>query len=523
MILPNLDCNPFFDLDLTEANRVLQQTQLEASQSAANRNRLGQFATPNALAIDLLDYTKTLLPSDKKIRFLDPAFGTGSFYSALLRSFPLEQIGSAIGYEVDRSYAEVAMNLWTDTPLQLKIADFTTSIPPATETIKPNLLVCNPPYIRHHHLSTHQKNSLKNIAIQSTGIHLSALAGFYCYFLLAAHQWMSPNGLACWLIPAEFMDVNYSRAIKEYLMDRVTLLRVHRFDSDDLQFTDVLVSSAAIWIRNTKPSEAYSVDFTFGGSIREPKFSKTISSKKLQAISKWNRASIVEDCPSSDRSKLKLSEMFDIKRGIATGANHFFILTPEKIIKYHIPVELLTPILPSSRYLSHDEIFADDRGNPKLDRPLFLLNCKQSPEELRIHYPSVWNYLQQGRQSGISDRYLCRHRSVWYWQETRNPTQFICTYMGRNQSKNGKPFRFILNHSQAIAPNVYLMMYPRKKLASLLEADSTLIRSIWQALNLIPMEALMNEGRVYGDGLYKLEPKELGNAPADLLLEALNP
>jgi adenine-specific DNA-methyltransferase len=523
MILPNLDCEPFFDLASTEVKRILEQTQLDASKSAFERNHLGQFATPNSLAIEILNYSKNILPSDDKIRFLDPAFGTGSFYSALLQSFPVEQIDSAIGYEIDRDYAEVAIKLWERTPLHINISDFTESVPPINDHLKSNLLICNPPYVRHHHLSTDRKKLLKNIAVQSTNIHLSGLAGLYCYFLLAAHQWMSPNGLACWLIPAEFMDVNYGRKIKEYLLDHVTLLRVHRFDSDDLQFSDVLVSSTAIWIRNTKPSGAYSVDFTFGGSIREPKFLKRISSNKLKAISKWNKDFVVEDCTTHNRSKLKLSDLFKIKRGIATGANRFFILTPEKIRQYRIPSELLTPILPSSRYLTHDEVLADEQGNPQIDRPLFLLNCKQSIEELRIHYPSVLTYLQEGIESGISERYLCRHRSLWYLQENRSPTHFLCTYMGRNQSKNSKPFRFILNHSQAIAPNVYLMMYPRKKLASLLEDDSTLICSIWQALNLIPREALINEGRVYGDGLYKLEPKELGNAPADLLLEALNP
>jgi hypothetical protein len=35
------------------------------------------------------------------------------------------------------------------------------------------------------------------------------------------------------------------------------------------------------------------------------------------------------------------------------------------------------------------------------------------------------------------------------------------------------------------------------------------------------VQSLIHEGRVYGDGLHKLEPRELANAPADLLLEAL--
>lgn len=40
-------------------------------------------------------------------------------------------------------------------------------------------------------------------------------------------------------------------------------------------------------------------------------------------------------------------------------------------------------------------------------------------------------------------------------------------------------------------------------------------------LNLISDEALMGEGRVYGGGLHKLEPRELGNAIAQKILEIL--
>jgi hypothetical protein len=57
--------------------------------------------------------------------------------------------------------------------------------------------------------------------------------------------------------------------------------------------------------------------------------------------------------------------------------------------------------------LPDDEIFADAQGNPNLKHQLFLLTCKQPPEELRINYPSVWNYLQQGVEAGIPERYLC--------------------------------------------------------------------------------------------------------------------
>ena len=41
-----------------------------------------------------------------------------------------------------------------------------------------------------------------------------------------------------------------------------------------------------------------------------------------------------------------------------------------------------------------------------------------------------------------------------------------------------------------------------------------LIRRIWEILNTIKPEQLIGEGRVYGGGLCKLEPQELGKVDA---------
>jgi adenine-specific DNA-methyltransferase len=520
MTLPNLDCKSH-KIDTTEAQRRLEQIQLDAAKTAAERNRLGQFATPNPLAIEILNYTKTLLPPNPKIRFLDPAIGTGSFYSALLQTFPLKQIKQAVGYEIDRDTAKIALQLWANTPLSLNIADFTESLPPQSESQKSNLLICNPPYVRHHHLSSSQKTYLKKLVKKITGIELSGLAGLYCYFLLAAHQWMAQDGLSCWLIPAEFMDVNYGNALKQYLLDQVTLLKVHRFTPEDLQFDDVLVSSSLIWLRNTRPNQDYSIEFTYGSNLTYPSITKTIASTTLKRLSKWNITSVLPTPQIITNSEIKLSDLFEIKRGVATGANDFFILTPEQIHELHIPAKLLTPILPSPRYLRDNEILSDRYGNPCLERQLFLLTCTQPIEDLQVQYPSVWHYLRQGEKAGIPERYLCKHRSLWYLQENRQPALFLCPYMGRQQSRDGKPFRFILNHSKAIAPNVYLMMYPKAQLNDLLSANPQLIKIVWQALNSISIQSLIHEGRVYGDGLHKLEPRELANTPADAVLKAM--
>jgi hypothetical protein len=522
-------------LSATEKARVLLQKQLDSAKTQTERNQLGQFATPIALATDIVESAQALLPSDCKIRFLDPAFGTGSFYSALLQQFPLSQFASAVGYEIDPHYGDEAIKLWKNTPLQLHIANFLTATPPNYNEAKANLLICNPPYIRHHHLSKEKKLWLQRTTEQIVGIKLSGLAGIYGYFICMSDAWMAPGCLAGWLIPSGFMDVNYGQQIKNYLMERVTLLRVHRFEPNDVQFKDALVSSAFLWLRKAKPPEIHAVEFTYGGSLAAPNYKELIPVEVLRDTAKWTQfgrvfSSRISDCKlfllsdttsksipvlgnsNSKVESLKLKDLFTIKRGLATGANHFFVLTQEQVEQYQLPVEFLKPILPSPRYLTVDEIEADSVGNPLRERQLFLLTCYLPEDEVIVKYPTLWNYLQLGVETGINNRYLCRHRSPWYSQENRPPSPFLCTYMGRQDTSRGKPFRFILNHSRATATNVYLMLYPKPALEKALSHKPEQLKLVWQALNQISDEILMGEGRVYGGGLHKLEPKELGLA-----------
>ncbi|WP_076791278.1 N-6 DNA methylase [Chlorobium sp. KB01] len=491
-----------------EAARIKLQSELDARKTQAERNRLGQFATPTALAFDILAYALILVPEEKKIRFLDPAVGTGSFFSAFREVFAENQITGAVGFEIDPHYGEPASRIWRESDFTIKLTDFTTEEPNGQF----NLVICNPPYVRHHHLQNDDKVRLQARTSQASGMKLSGLAGLYCHFIGLSHPWMAEGCVAGWLIPSEFMDVNYGKAIKHYLLKKVTLLKIHRFDPDDVQFTDALVSSAVVWFKNEPPPDEHTVTFTYGGTLLEPRYSREVSKNELAHEAKWSRF------PQSDirqkRSKAVISDFFYIRRGIATGDNDFFILCLNEIKSRNLPLVAFRPILPSPRYLTENEVQADANGLPLLDRQLFLLDTRLSEERILESYPELYAYLQEGKERGIHERYLCGHRSPWYSQENRLPAPFVCTYLGRSNTKSGRPFRFILNNSSATVANVYLAMYPKPLLAKAIEQDATLLRKIWEMLNRITPEQLMGEGRVYGGGLRKLEPGELANVDA---------
>lgn len=213
-----------------------------------------------------------------------------------------------------------------------------------------------------------------------------------------------------------------------------------------------------------------------------------------------------------------LGDFFTIKRGIETGDNDFFLLTPMEIMAYDLPLQFLRPILPSPQNLPDDEIIADPEGHPIVGGKLFVLDCPLPEREIREEYPALWAYLERGIEADVPERYSCRHRTPWYAQERRPPALYLCAYMGLQEYRDGSPFRFLLNHSKAVAPNIYLMMYPRPALARRLRGNYPLQVQLWTALNGIGVNEIRRRGLVYDNPVGRLEPMEMASVPADRIV-----
>ena len=374
-----------------------------------------------------------------------------------------------------------------------------------------NLILTNPPYVRHHHLDGADKGRLKTLVADRFGLNISGLAGLYAYFLLLCDAWMAPGGLAVWLTPSEFMDVNYGATIKSYLTENVKLLHIHRYCPSDVQFCDALVTSAVVVFEKSPSPNDHQVRLSFGGPVADPSSSEMVALAALRRSRKWG--GLANGTTASARESHTLGDLFSIKRGIATGANKFFIVEREVAIRNGIPADYLRPILPGSRHLPDAVIEADPDGYPRLDNPLAVIDCDLPEKVIAREHPAFWRYLETGKARGVPSGYLASRRDPWYSQEKRVAAPFLCTYMGR-QGSSGNPFRFFWNRSKATAANVYLMLYPRGELRAALAARPDLYPIILAHLQALTGDRLIKEGRVYGGGLHKIEPKELANLPA---------
>ena len=100
------------NIDQIESHRVRLQSWLDSNSTQDERNANGQFATPTALARQILQYAAENTAHAEQIRFLDPGIGTGAFYSALLSTAPPGKVKLGRGYgnrHVSRFCRDAAM------------------------------------------------------------------------------------------------------------------------------------------------------------------------------------------------------------------------------------------------------------------------------------------------------------------------------------------------------------------------------------------------------------------------------
>jgi adenine-specific DNA-methyltransferase len=495
---------------VTEQERFKLQLNVDGTKSQEERNIHGQFSTPYVLARQIVTRSLAELPLSAPVSFLEPALGSGVFYSALMQEIGDHAILEAVGVEQDEAYAKIASKLFIDKDFKVLVQDFFAFARAAENNSRFNLLCTNPPYVRHHHIESSLKQELQILVRDSLGLKISGLSGLYMYFVLLADALLAPGGVASWLIPSEFLYVNYGQPLRNYLSRQVTLLSIHQFDPATVQFDDALVSSCVVTYKKTRPIEKTSFTFTFGGSIVHPSESRTVDLFNRDSAQKWSLLHFdQEEVLHGERDVL--SDFFDIRRGVATGANEFFIISPEVIKEYAIPRKFLKPILPSPRYLTRDVIEANPDGTPKIENLKFLLDCNLPPDVVKERHSGLWQYFQTGKKQGLHERYLCASKEVWYFQEKRAPSLYMATYMGRSNGNGQAPIRFYLNHSLAIATNVFLHLYPKPALMSLLNENAERMKELLNLMNAIPLQEFLRVGRAYGGGLHKVEPGELKN------------
>ncbi len=198
--------------------------------------------------------------------------------------------------------------------------------------------------------------------------------------------------------------------------------------------------------------------------------------------------------------RAEVEDFVTVVRGIATGANEFFVL-PTQMVKRYALEPYVVRTLQRNREVQ-DIIFDEAKWQALSDEGkrvwLLYLNGDDVSE-----YSALRAYLAEGEARGYHLRSLVQTRKKWYAMEQRDIPAIFFTILTR-----GNP-RFILNLAGIRPLNMFSLIYPNRHVA---EAGATDL--LWALLNSnFSLSRLHSVSRTYGGNTLKVEPRELDNLP----------
>jgi len=515
------------------------------------RRVLGQFWTPRSIAQLMTQWA--VQSSDDCI--LDPAFGSGVFLLTVLDQ--LQHLGAVMtprqvsGMELSPlvflmglvnvllRFPNVQPRLqWGDflvpkrDPLAVLKESVATYAVRAQQKPLPGLemvvaptafpnqfdaIVCNPPYTRHHRLPEAYKSSWAAVMKQEYGIRLSRFSSLFAYFFVQAARMLAPTGRMAFITPAAVFEASYSRQVKAFIRQQLRLRAIVTFDETLSVFEGVdtagcitLVEGAGTsatdtftlvrirkWpgpepvLRAIEQRDATTADW---GTSHKVDLSELVPRRKWTIIG-------LENGRFDDEHFVPLSNIAHVMRGIATGANDFFVLSDSEVAEWGLEQAHLRPVLTKTReapgYVFNKADFDRLKREGK-KRWLLYLTEPVTPDTPEARY------IQYGEVRNLHERSLVKTRPFWYAMEQRDPAPVYFTYLSRKRS------RFIHNQANVLALNVFLCVYPTPAISR----DEIMLKALLAVLNsLIAKDSLRHVGRTYGGNTIKVEPREMDRLP----------
>jgi adenine-specific DNA-methyltransferase len=460
-----------------------------------HRKKFAQFFTPYSIAELMANW---LLGNKTLQTVLEPAFGLGVFSRALFAKKNDIQIK---GFEIDRLIFEKAKNEFSGyEKLNLLLEDYMYN----DWRSQYDGIVCNPPYFKFHDYDN--KNVLKEVKTKLK-CKLNGFTNLYTLFLLKSIHQLKLNGRCAYIIPSEFLNSDYGKLVKTYLLKTGALRHIIVIDFEANVFDDAITTASIILCANDNKTDK--VQFTNIQSVNQlniiekliadyPKLSensKTYSLSELNPEIKW-KAYYQPQNGYKFKNLAPFSTYAKVVRGIATGANDYFTFNLSKAKKYNIDEQFLLPCVCHSTDVRGNFFTKSDFEELKnRDKNIFLINAMNAKNE------NVAKYLIKGEQEKIDKKFLTASRNPWYSLEKRLPAPIWVSVFNRTG------LRFVRNEANVLNLTTFHCVYPQTDLFSDINIDLLFAYLLTDTARQI----FEDNSREYGNGLQKFEPNDLNN------------
>lgn len=449
-----------------------------AIRSPAARRDRGQFYTPATIVAAMTTWAL----SNRPVRVVDAGCGSGRYTVALRRAGFTGQI---VAVDLDPLAALMTRATLAAAGLgaaDVRCASFLTLDLPAASGV--TAWLGNPPYLRHHNLTAEVKAWAKQAGAR-LGVPVSGLAGLHALFFLAVAEHAAPGDVGTFITSSEWLEARYGALVRALLAGRLGLVRLDVVDPAALTFDDATTTAAvaSFHVGTSAPPDMRAV--TTPADLATLAGGRTITRNELAACERWS--SLLVDAVAVPPGRVALGQHMRVSRGLATGANKFFAVTPARAAELGLSRWALPLVARAEEIL----------GAPT-DGVVRTADVKKVLLELpdRGSAPEVEAYVAAAEQEGVHNGYINSSRAVWY--QVAHPASApdaLATCMARQATK------FALNPDGALNLNTVHGLRAQPGFPP----DLVPVLIAW----LNAHRAELVGGRTYAGGLRKVEPKEM--------------
>lgn len=376
-----------------------------------NKKITGSYYTPYKTVAFMLKY---LQDQNKNINYvLEPSAGDGRFVDAIINN---NFVKSIVAVELYEEKSKILLEKNYPPKVSIITSDFLEFANSCNE--KFDLIIGNPPYIN-------LKNMNKEFLIKARdlcnkyNLTKTVIQNAWVAFVLASLNLINDKGTIFFVLPLEFLQVQYAEQLRAVLEKQFNTIHILTFS--ERMFPEIEQEVCLVYLTNQEQDLPY-ISYKQLNKLDSSKIFFESKIERNKPLKKWSNAMLSDaDIDLLNNTAIRYTLIKDLGEsspGIVTGANNKFILTKQEVQKYQCS-NFVMPIIAKSSMVRNcfaiDERLMENlsqRGNKIYLLNLTNINEDNLPKVLRDYLKEVGTTVSRGKK--IIEGYKCAKRKPWY-------------------------------------------------------------------------------------------------------------
>ncbi|PMJ93133.1 N-6 DNA methylase [Vibrio sp. 10N.261.55.A7] len=477
--------------------------------SLPKKKELGAYYTPSELSQILVDWAITK-PEEA---ILEPSFGGCGFFDSCIKrlkvlgcSSPDKQL---YGVDIDPHAFDILSKKFDKHVLLEKRflqSDFIQVSPNQFLVSEFDVVLGNPPYVSMHNMTETQRKSCEKILRDSSfsGDTMGRNTSLWAFFILHSLSFLKDGGRGAWVLPSSLLHADYAKKLieihkKHFKKVKLIKLAERLFRSEGVRETSIVLMAEG-FSSEVIDNGVVSVDYV--DTLDELKH--TIENDDTTALFDFDnyKFELLSDAIktafvslSSQSYAYPLRHFVDVKIGMVTGANNYFIVDKKTVEEHNLPDECLRPVVgrfPSFIGIEHSH----SRQKMIQEEGIRAYLVHATPEQMQAKNSTVEQYLSQITPEELAKNRTFKKRPYWFAPDDNIISDGFMSYM----SHLGP--RIVINQGKINCTNSIHKIFFHDKNTS---ADKKLAIAVSMLSTFSQLSAEI-EGRAYSTGVLKIEP-----------------